>query len=70
MSYTKITRLFPVALSRQDCARALGDISIRVIDAAIRNKELPCYTSPRGLKKPRVLIRDLEKWVRETWSTL
>jgi hypothetical protein len=65
MSYVKLTRLWPVALSREDCARALGGVSIRVIDAAITAGELPCYTALRGLKKPRVLVRDLEKW----WAT-
>jgi hypothetical protein len=61
--------LFPAAVSTAHAASILG-LSERTISAAIKNLEFPAYTYRRGIKRRRILVEDLVRWVRtpEFWS--
>jgi hypothetical protein len=56
-----------VALSPAECADALKVSYDRCILPEILAGRLgPVYASPTGSKR-RILVRDLERWIEETW---
>jgi predicted site-specific integrase-resolvase len=59
--------LWPVAVSiASACAVMDKGVSPATVKEAIRNGELPYYTSKSGRR--RILVEDLVKWVRQHWS--
>ena len=63
MSYAR--PIFPVALSIESAAKALGIPAHVVRSAVYSTKVLPAFKAPNG-GRVRVLVRDIEAWVR-TW---
>lgn len=59
-------RIFPFALSVEQTAEALG-VNRSVIDRAVHSRELKTYTAPTGIHRPRIIVRDLEKWIKKYW---
>jgi len=57
-----------VAMSPFACADACNVSYERTILPAILGGELQVYTNPRGKSARRILVSDLEVWIRETWS--
>lgn len=58
--------LFPVALSLEAAAKAIK-VPTRIIrEAVYTTGELPAYRGPSG-GRVRVIVRDLEDWIRATW---
>jgi excisionase family DNA binding protein len=53
-------------MSVAETAEALG-VQRAVIDAAIHSRELKTYTAPSGIHRPRIMVRDLEKWITKYW---
>lgn len=64
--YQRKSRLFPVALSPNGCADAL-DVRYEKIRQAIAAAELPAFKNGTQV---RVLVTDLEAWVRNYWTKL
>jgi hypothetical protein len=57
--------LFPIALSLESAAKAIKT-PVRVLRQAIYQRgELPAYRGPNN--STRVIVRDLENWIRTTW---
>lgn len=57
--------IFPIAVSIEAAAKAMK-VPARVIrDAVYVAAELPAYGGPGN--RVRIIVRDLEQWVRETW---
>jgi hypothetical protein len=61
-------RIFPFAMSVAETAEALG-LQRSVLDIAIHSGELTTYTAPTGIRRPKILVRDLEKWIRKHWES-
>jgi len=59
--------LFPTALSIESAAKSLKVPTRLVRDAIYVHGTLPAYR-PGANSMVRILVRDLEAWVRTTWS--
>jgi hypothetical protein len=58
-----------LAFSPTKIATALSVDYRRTVLPAITAGELgPVYTNPRGKTQRRILVADIERWVRETWT--
>lgn len=58
--------IFPVALSLQAAANAIG-VPVRIIrDAVYVTASLPAYRGPSN-NISRVLVRDLTEWIARDW---
>jgi hypothetical protein len=57
-----------IAMSPFACADACSVSYERTILPAIAAGELPVFTNPRGKSARRILVSDLERWIRATWS--
>jgi hypothetical protein len=66
MAYQKLTRLWPVAMSKSDVARIIG-CSKKVVERAVRDLQLPLYVPPTGPRTPRILTEDVVRWIRDKW---
>ena len=64
MSYAR--PIFPIALSIESTAQALGVPATVLRKAVYDTKELPAYGAPSG-GRVRLIVRDVEQWIRETW---
>jgi hypothetical protein len=58
--------IFPVALSLQSAAKAIG-VPTRIISEAVyMTAQLPAYRGPSN-NITRVLVRDLTEWIAREW---
>lgn len=57
--------LFPMALSIESAAKSIK-VPTRIIrEAVYTTAELPAYRGPNNTT--RIIVRDLEEWIRSTW---
>jgi hypothetical protein len=58
--------LFPTAVSVREAAISFR-VSRRVIEMAIKNRELETYTPNWGIKRKLILVESLVQWVKTYW---
>jgi hypothetical protein len=58
--------IFPVALSLQSAAKAIGVPSRIISEAVYVTASLPAYRGPSN-NITRVLVRDLTEWIAREW---
>lgn len=68
MARKRMKSVVQIAVSPFAASAACNVSYERCILPAILAGELTVHTNPRSKNCRRILIADLEKWVRETWS--